>query len=111
MNSVTVNGISINVPNGSSISVINNQVYIDGVLSKGGEPVNNILKIEVHGDITLNQCDGNLHVLGNIRGPVSVDGNLQCSGQINGDVRADGNVICGKISGFVKAGGNIISKG
>lgn len=111
-NKVSVGGKTIIVPNGSSVSVINNKVFINGEPYDGDnfdskEQI--ILKIVVEGSIEELKTDANVEVHGKVN-KVKADGNVVCT-NVDGNVKAGGNVACGKISGKVTAGGNIVGFG
>lgn len=121
---VNVNGKSFNVPNGSSVSIINNVVYVNGQPYEGDGYESKEFRIEViggiadlkveRGDVTIKgdvngtvDVGGNVDITGNVTGAVDVGGNFTCGGSVGGDVDAGGNVKCGPISGDVDAGGNV----
>jgi hypothetical protein len=117
MGVVIVNGNSIEVPDGASISVVNGTVYIDG--NQVGSAVNNQIKIKVEGtlasltvdrgSVECQNVEGNVKCGGsataaNVGGKVDAGGSVQC-GDVGGDVDAGGSVQCGKVNGSVDAGG------
>ncbi len=101
MSTITINGRTYK---GGSISIINNKVTIDGVVQNEAFPGNEVVRIEVTGDLASLKCDAPLVVTGDIKGDVEVDGPLTC-GDIGGDVEADGPVTCGDVDGNVNANG------
>lgn len=117
MNTITINGKTYSAPDGCSMSVINNKVYIDGKLFEDCDLIKS-KKIEIKiegncGDVHVDSA--NLTVNGNIEGEVLVDaGNITCRGDIKGDVNCDcGNISCHHIfgntdvdCGIVKGSGN-----
>lgn len=117
---LVVNGTTVEVDDGSDVSVVGDQV----IVNNKGTKFTGDLKIEVvgglinlraeRGSVTVNgdvkgevDAAGSVNVKGNVGGKVDASGNVQC-GDVNGSVDAGGNVMCGKISGNVDAGGNII---
>lgn len=119
-----VNGKKINVPSGSSLSVINNKVYIDGKEYNEREVVEAIdnskeIKIEITGDVTkLDAESSSVTVNGNVTrdlyvssgtafvsGSVNdIDAGNQCTintNNITGDIDA-GNMCTIKVTGDVK---------
>lgn len=122
MNTVIINGNKIEVPDGTSISVVNGDVIIGG--NQVGTAINNEIKIKVEGTLTSLkvdrgsvECDdvhGNVDagsnvVCKNVGGSVDAGSNVQC-GDVGGDIEAGSNVTCGKVSGDIDAGGNVISR-
>ncbi|QPK89854.1 hypothetical protein IEN91_05295 [Bacillus velezensis] len=90
---------------GNNITVVNNQVYIDGELV---DDLNKEKKIEV---TVLNNVDKiisdqSINIKGNITGTIEARLNINC-GKVNGDVAAGNNVNCDDISGNATAGNNI----
>ncbi len=89
-----INNKRIEVPNGSSISVINNEVYVDGKLWVDKDSMSDIAKenpqitIKIEGDV----------------GSLTSSGSVEVSGKVNGDISAKGSVTCGDVSGSVSAG-------
>lgn len=101
-----VNGIR--VPDGSSISIINNVVYINGVKYEGDAIKDNRLKLEVEGNLSsleVKDCD-TVMINGNINGHVNVDGSATIDGDITGDAKIAGSFQGGNIGGNMKVGGS-----
>lgn len=96
--SVTINGKTWTAPPGTSVSVVNGNVYFDG---KKADDIadatkdEQIVNIEIHGPV----------------GSVETNGTVAVDGNVLGDVRADGSVNCGEVHGSVAAGGSVKSKG
>jgi len=119
---VSVNGKTFEVPDGSSVNIVNNVVLINGQPYEGPGYDDKRFKIEItggvanvkveRGDVTVNgDVGGNADAGGNITcgsvaGNADAGGNVTC-GDVKGDVDAGGNVKCGKIAGDVDAGGNV----
>lgn len=125
MNQITVNGRTISVPSGCSLSVINNVVYVDGQRWEG-DPLEGThhtfdvqgtllsLKVDqgdvtVHGSVQGNVDSGGSVTCGNVDGFVSAGGSFR-GGHVNGNVSAGGSVTCEDIAGNVSAGGSIRRK-
>lgn len=121
MISMTVNGKTINVPSGRSVSVINGVVIVDGVRYGEQDFGKDILEIKVtegtienltsDRSITCLNVSGNIIAkgsvtCGNIGGNVDSTGSVTCD-RINGSVRANGSVVCDNVGGDVTAGGSI----
>jgi cytoskeletal protein CcmA (bactofilin family) len=102
---INVNGKQFEVPEGSSVNIRDNKIYIDDEELNGG--------IEV-GDRELNiyiaegarvegvRSDKSLNVHGEIHGNVQAGGAVNCDG-VEGDVYAGGAVNCDDIHGNVQA--------
>ncbi len=102
MNTILINGVRIEAPPGSNVTVINNQVYIDG------QPTNPAHRIEGVGlTIDVNQvpitvhCDRDVTVNGNVSGGVVANGSVRC-GNVSGGVEADGDVVCQNVTGGIE---------
>lgn len=83
---------------GSSISIVNGKVTVDGVV-QDGELVGDV-KIDVYGDVVkLDAGSGNVTVSGTCGQVSTMSGNVQC-GDVHGNVKTmSGDVTCGAISG------------
>lgn len=108
MTTVIIDNTSITVPDGSSVSIRNNKVYVNGKEWDNG-PVAGVVRVELSGDIKSVDTDASLHVTGDINGPANVGGSVNC-GSIMGHVTAGGSVKCGTVGGRVNAGGSVTIK-
>lgn len=88
---------------GTSISVINGTVIIDG---KVVEEDNKASVIHIHGDVGELKTDKSVNC-NNVKGDVDAGGSVNCS-NVGGDVDAGGSVNAGKVQGNVDAGGSVI---
>jgi len=119
---VSINGKNFEVPDGSSINVINNKLFVDGQEYNGPGYESKEFKITVTGGLASIKVErGNVEVHGNVEGTVDAGGSVNCQnvggkvdaggsvrcGNISGDVDAGGSVTCGDIAGSVDAGGSI----
>lgn len=102
--SVVIDGKSFS---GSSISISNGKVIVDGVTQDGSLTGN--IDVVVHGNVkTLeNQC-GN--VTANDVGEISTgSGDIKC-GNVSGSVRTgSGDVACGSVGGSIRTGSGDVS--
>lgn len=128
---MNINGRQFSCPAGSSMSIVNGRVYVDGKEWKDGSPASKELeiasKIEVHlyptekcpihsvqtvsapvivhgnaGDVST--TDGGVNIKGNVTGRVTTtDGSINVGGNVGGNVSAvDGSVrVTGDIGGSV----------
>jgi hypothetical protein len=103
---VTVNGTAVEVPDGSNVSVVGDQVLING--KSVDAKFSNDLKIElVGGLINLKTDRGSIVVHGDVAGLVDAGGSVQVNGNVGGRVKAGGSVTCGDVTGNVDAGGSV----
>ena len=111
MSTVHVNGRVVEVPDGSSISIVDNKLYVNGLEWKGDDGgdgrLNGVVRVELSGDIKEVETDSSLHVTGDIQGAVSVGGSVNC-GNITGHVKAGGSVKCNDVAGNVTAAGSVM---
>lgn len=88
-NTCKVNGKTINVPSGASVSVSNGKVYINGKEyteeGLGNKEVVH-LTINVTGDVKNVEAGCDLVINGNVNGNVKSGRSAEISGNVNGDV-------------------------
>ena len=107
MNNVNINGRTINVPDGASVSIINNRVIVDGVeWSEQGEDLQGVVRVEITGYVENLRTDASVTVHGNVNGDVDAGGAVKC-GKVAGNVRAGGSVKCDDVGLSVNAGGSV----
>lgn len=103
---VVVNG---QVFHGSSVSVVNGRVFVDGKEATGTTPSPKI-NIVVNGDInTLRvDCCDSVQVTGSVGSLATTSGDIEC-GAVTGDVTSvSGDVTCGPVQGNIKTvSGNV----
>lgn len=92
-------------PDGNSVSVINGQVTIDGVLVEGDEPLTGVVKIEVDGDLKNLTTDASVNCK-SVHGNVEAGGSVHCE-NIKGDADAGGSIHCDNVGGDADAGGSV----
>lgn len=101
---VTVNGKTVRVK-GNSISIINDQIIVDGKPLEEALDRPNITVI-VEGDCrSLNAC-GNVEVKGNAH-TVDCRGSCRVEGNVTGSISASGSVTCGDVGGDINASGSV----
>lgn len=118
---ININGRTIQVPDGVSVSIINDVLYVNGNKFEGEGYESKYFKIEVigglaslkveRGDVVVHGNAGNVDAGGNVTvsentETIDAGGNITC-GNVSGNVDAGGNIICGNVSGNIDAGGNV----
>jgi cytoskeletal protein CcmA (bactofilin family) len=102
---IVVNGTTVEVPDGSNVSVIGDQVIVnngEGIKFSGN------LKIEVIGGlINLKTERGDVSVQGDIAGDITAAGDVSVGGKVGGNVDSSGDVICADVGGNVDASGDV----
>lgn len=119
---VQINGNSFEVPDGSSISIINNILYVDGKEYTGEGYESKEFKIEIWGGVAKIEAErGNVAVYGDCgsikaggsvtvgrnSGSIDAKGSVKIGENVSGNVTAAGSVNCGFVGGDVKAGGSV----
>jgi hypothetical protein len=99
---ITINGKRIEV-NGSSVSIVNGVVSIDGVVVEGG--LQGVVNIKWEGPLANLSVDGSV-TCGDVAGNVSAGGSVH-AGNIQGSATAGGSLHCQDINGSANAGGSI----
>ena len=105
--SINVNGIKINVPNGSNITINNGELYVNGKLYENEELKDKkIVKLIIEGDVgdVRSQVDVQCK---NVNGNVNAGRDVDVSGNITGNVNAGRDIDCKKIGGKAMAGRDI----
>lgn len=106
MITMTVNGKTITVPSGHSVSVTNGVVLVDGVRYGDEDFAKNVLEIKIaEGDLVDVFTDKSVSC-SNVTGGVVAGGSVSCGG-VGGNVKAGGSVSCGRVWGSVSAGGSV----
>jgi hypothetical protein len=104
MSIVTINGRRIEVQ-GNCISIVNNQVYVNGKLVDS-EVCTQPVKLIVEGNAMNVTTRGSVEVQGNVLGSVDLGGSINC-GNVGGSIDAGGSVHCGNVGGNIDAGGSV----
>ena len=110
MNEININGKRITAPDGCSVAMIGDKVYIDG---KEVDDISKIeykvVQIEINGNITKLKTDKSVTVKGNA-GNIDCGGSCTVNGNVNGNINAGGSVRCKNVSGDIDAGGSVHCK-
>ncbi len=104
MNRITINGRSIVVEgDGSSISIINGKVTVNGKTVEEG--LSGIVNIRWEGPAASITTDSSIEC-GEVHGNVKAGNSVTC-GAVGGNVKAGNSVACGDVRGDVEAGNNV----
>ena len=110
MSTVHINGRIVDVPDGSSISIVNNKLYVNGLEWEGDDGgdgrLTGVVRVELSGDIKDVRTDASLHVHGDVHGSATASGSIQCQ-NITGHVKAGGSVKCNDVAGNINAAGSV----
>lgn len=101
---VSVNGKTVRV-RGNSISIINDQIIVDGKPLEEAFDQPNITVI-VEGDCKILSACGNVEVKGNA-GNIDCRGSCHVEGNVTGNIDASGSVTCGDVGGDIDASGSV----
>ena len=95
---VTINGKTYK---GNNVSVINNEVFIDGKRADQTEDTK-VINITIDGKVEtldVDYCD-KLEITGDCGNVSSKNGNIQVKGNVSGDVtNKNGNIVCRDVGG------------
>lgn len=92
MNKININGKVISIENGSSVSVINNRVIINGkVVEDIQQYEEKNIEIIIEGNCENIDTTGNVTINGSCN-DIDCNGNVICYGDINGDIDCNGSV-------------------
>lgn len=123
MQRITINGKTVEIPDGASFSINGNNVTINGngissleekniITIEGGTGDVNIVncdntKLTINGDVSGSVKSSGSVTAGNIGQYLDAGGSVEC-GTVNGDVKADGSAtINGDVAGSARAGGSL----
>lgn len=106
-NKTVINGIEINVPKGSNISIVGNKIYVDGKPYINDKLVDKeIVQIIINGDVGNIECDVDIDC-NNVNGNIKCGRDIDIRGDVTGDVSAGRDIDCKKINGNARAGRDI----
>lgn len=95
---ITINGKSFK---GNNVSIINNEVIIDGKKANSDDD-SKIINISIDGNIeslNVDYCE-KIEVVGECESVSSKNGNIAIQGNVSGDVtNKNGNIICRNVGG------------
>lgn len=109
---VIINGVTIEGDfSGRSISVVNNEVIIDGKTID--LPDQKVINVEIRGDVEeVIGSTGQIRITGNVGKVRTSTGDVEVGGFVTGDINTStGDVRCGDVSGSVRTStGDIYKK-
>jgi hypothetical protein len=110
-NKVTINGKTIQVPNGN-VSIINNKVFVNGkeIDTSDTDLKSNCgtINISVEGNVDKIDCNGSVKVKGNVSKGIDCGGSVEITGDVDGLIDCGGSVkITGSHKGDIDAGGSV----
>lgn len=110
-NTVTINGKTIQVPNGN-VSVINNKVFVNGkeIDTSDTDLKGNCgtVNISIEGNADRIECNGSVQVKGNVSKGIDCGGSIEITGDVDGAIDCGGSVkITGSHKGEIDAGGSV----
>lgn len=102
-----VNGVEINAPKGASISIINNQIYVNGK-PYNDERLNKkeIVQLVINGDVGSIKTDVDV-ICRNVNGDIDCGRDCDIKGDVSGNIIAGRDIDCKNIGGSAKAGRDI----
>lgn len=107
-NKTVINGKTINVPSGASVSIIQDKIYIDGKPYEHNEELKEMkVTFAFEGELSDLRVSGSLNVSGDIKSKRIEAQSVNCD-NIVGDVHAVNSVNCDDIEGNVSAGNSVI---
>lgn len=112
-----INGVKYNVKRGSKVDIINDKVYINGVLQSKTDVINignkpHMIEVIINGNVNNIECNGSVNVAGDCAGNIDCEGGVTVGGDVNGDIDASGSVtVNGSVDGDVDASGSVTIKG
>jgi len=99
---ITINGKTYQ---GSSVSITNGRVVIDGKEMTDAKLPEHTTHIKVTGDLASLTTDLSVTAQ-NVQGDVYAGGSVSCD-DVGGDISAKGSVSCDDVEGSVSAGGSV----
>lgn len=105
MNSITINGVRIEVQgSASNISIRNGNVTIGGNVVKTG--LSGEVRVVWEGPLASLECDGSAAIHGTVAS-VDAGNGVMVTGDVHGNVSAGNSVTCHKVGGSIQAGGSV----
>lgn len=107
MQTISINGVELQVPDGASVSIVN------GVVQINNNTVHNLgnanIVIGSQGSKFTIHCDKDVTIDGDVAGGVKAKGNVSCR-NVTGGIEAN-EVKCGNVTGGIEANGNVVCNG
>lgn len=114
MNTCIVNGKRYDLPDNASISVIGNDVYVNGKKFVDGKDFKEkVINITIEGNVNeLEAGSSDVKVHGNTGEIKCGSGDIVIKGDVNGNITTgSGDVTCGNVNGNVRTGSGDVSCG
>lgn len=110
---VNINGKSIKVPNGSSVSVVNGVLYVDGKKWEDEELEDKqIVQLVIQGNVGNVNSSVDVCIEGDVTGDVSASRDVDIRKGVHGNIHASRDVEVGKdVNGNIKAGRDVEVEG
>jgi len=102
-NRITINGKVYEAPAGSSVTITNDTLYVNG--AKVTDGLQGVVKVVWEGPLASLEAGGSVEC-GDVSGDVHGGNSVTC-GNVQGNVRAGNSVTCGDIKGKVRAGNGV----
>lgn len=109
---VNINGRTYNT-DGGNISIKGNKVYVDGELIEDcNKHSEKEINITINGNCNNIQCNGTLHVEGNVTGDIDCGNSVTINGNVDGKINAGNSInIKGSHTGGEIDAGNFVRIG
>ena len=110
-NKVTINGKTIEVPNGN-VSIIGDKIFVNGeeVNTYGTDLKNScdVINVIIDGNVEQIKCNGSVKVKGDVLKGIDCGGSVDITGDVSGNIDCGGSVkINGEHKGSIDAGGSV----
>lgn len=90
--SITINGVSIEIPKASNVTIEDGKVFINDKEYFKDIIKDKSVEVEINGNISELNCKGNIKVYGDV-GEIDCKGNITVNGNCT-SIQCKGNVIC-----------------
>lgn len=109
MSSVMINGRRISVPNGSSVSINNGEIFVNGEKYEDDKlKYKEIVHLIVNGDVGSIVSDVSVEINGNVDGDIDAGTSVKVNGNMIGDIDSGtSTTVYGNQTGKIEAGTSI----
>ena len=98
MNSITINGVRIEVQGSAS------NISIRSVVKTG---LSGEVRVVWDGPLASLDCDGSAVIHGTVAGSINAGSGVTVTGDVHGNVKTGYSVLCQKVGGSIQAGGSV----